>query len=688
MWKLFHCSTKINLNLSLISNILLPRRLLSVQKNSSLKLFRSYYIQPIKNKRQYTFTFSTVSRIGLTITTGTVLKLCLLNKVYCKAPISRLAGYKVYNDKNLGFDWKKLLEYIKPHVWYLVAAILGAIAVAILNIQMPLVMSAVVNILTRFTDTKDVDNFFKEMKLPSIQLISMYITQSVLTAFYITMLSHLGERVAFDIKTDLFANILRQDVSFFDQQRTGEILTRLTSDVQDFKSSFKQSISGGLRAVTQIIGCSVSLIIISPQMTFVTLLCIPAIIAIGSTLGGVLRNTSRKAQAQVEKTTAIADEAVSNIRTVRAFAMEDLETDMFKKEAYWALELNEQLGFGIGLFQGGANLFLNGMVLATLYMGGYLLSVNQLSPGQLMAYLMATQTVQKSLGQVSLLFGTVVRGMAAGSRVFQFIDLKPKMPLVGGKTIINDQLKGEIEFKDVIFAYPTRPQQIILQNLNLKIPAGKTVAIVGGSGNGKSTIAALIERFYDIDKGAITLDGEDISTLDPSWLRRNVIGYICQEPILFATSIMENIRYGYPDATDQEVMEAAQLANAHNFISDFPDGYHTLVGERGTTLSGGQKQRIAIARALLKNPTVLILDEATSALDVESEKIVQAALDKARLGRTVLIIAHRLSTIKNADLIVVLNKGKIVEMGTHEQLRNLKGHYWSINFRQQHDADY
>ncbi|XP_044746147.1 mitochondrial potassium channel ATP-binding subunit isoform X2 [Coccinella septempunctata] len=521
------------------------------------------------------------------------------------------------------------------------------------------------------------------MKIPSIKITAMYGMQAFATFFYIHMLSNLGEKMAFNMKRDLFKAVLQQDVGFFDEHRTGEVINRLTSDIQDFKSSFKQIVSGGLRAVTQIIGCSASLVMISPQMTLITLLCVPSIIAVGTIFGTLLRGISIRAQVQGEKTTAVADEAVSNIRTVRAFAMEEDEEYLFDTEAALAMDLNISLGFGIGWFQAGTNLFLNGMVLGTIYMGGYLLSSNQLSPGELMAFLMASQTIQRSLAQISLLFGSVIRGMAAGTRVFEYMDVKPKIPLVGGRIIPDDKLKGNIEFRSVKFSYPSRPEQVVLNDFNLSIPAGKTVAIVGASGNGKSTVVALLERFYDVNEGSITLDGEELRTLDPSWLRKRALGLISQEPILFGTSVIENIRYGKPGATDEEVVEAARLANAHDFISNFPQGYQTLVGERGATLSGGQKQRIAIARALLKNPTVLLLDEATSALDTESEKIVQAALDKAQHGRTVIVIAHRLSTIQNADIIVVLHRGKIVEMGNHEQLKKLGGYYWSLTYQQQ-----
>ncbi|XP_076268816.1 mitochondrial potassium channel ATP-binding subunit isoform X3 [Rhynchophorus ferrugineus] len=543
-------------------------------------------------------------------------------------------------------------------------------------------MGGVINVLAKFTGDTENKEFLSQMSHPALKLIGMYLGQSVFTFFYIFMLTNLGEKVAYHMKSDLFKSVLKQDIAFFDAQRTGEIVNRLTSDVQDFKSSFKQTISGGLRALTQIMGCTVSLFVISPKMTLITLLCIPSVIAVGTVFGSLLRVISRKAQAQVEKTTAVADEAIGNIRTVRSFAMEDQEGDLYVKEAEKTMVLNEALGFGIGLFQAGTNLFINGTVLLTLYLGGYMLSSNQLSAGDVMSFLMAAQTIQRSLAQISLLFGGVIKGLAAGARVFEYINMEPSMSLKGGKTIPDDILRGDIEFKNVTFAYPTREKQVILENFNLLVPSGKTVAIVGSSGNGKSTLVALLERFYDVNNGLITIDGHDIRTLDPTWLRRHILGLISQEPILFGTTILENIRYGKPEASDEEVIMAAQNANAHEFITNFPRGYHTMVGERGATLSGGQKQRIAIARALLKDPRILLLDEATSALDAESEKIVQSALDEARKGRTVIVIAHRLSTVRNADVILVLHKGNIVEMGSHEELLKLKGYYWALTYQQ------
>ncbi|XP_066538695.1 mitochondrial potassium channel ATP-binding subunit isoform X2 [Hoplias malabaricus] len=276
----------------------------------------------------------------------------------------------------------------------------------------------------------------------------------------------------------------------------------------------------------------------------------------------------------------------------------------------------------------------------------------------------------------------MVRGVSAGARVFEYLALEPTIPLTGGGRIPHKSLTGRVDFMNINFSYPTRPGHQILKNFSLTLPPCKTVAVVGESGGGKSTVAALLERFYDPANGVIMLDGLDIKTLDPSWLRGHVIGFISQEPVLFGTSVMENIRFGKPGATDAEVVAAAKQANAHTFITGFPDGYSTVVGERGVTLSGGQKQRIAIARALIKNPRILVLDEATSALDAESERVVQEALDRATTGRTVLIIAHRLSTIQGADLICVMSNGRVVESGTHSDLLSKGGFYAELIRRQ------
>ncbi|KAF2355966.1 ABC transporter type 1 transmembrane domain [Trinorchestia longiramus] len=587
--------------------------------------------------------------------------------------------------KDLVFDWCYFWTLLKPQLHYFIGAVATALVVALANVQIPMLLGDLVNVVAEYSrgTTGDVQQFWKDITTPAVQLIKIYLVQAVFTFGYITCLTLMGERLAVHLREDLFRSLVQQDIAFYDFHRTGELVNRLTADVQDFKSSFKMCVSQGIRSVTQMIGCGVSMYHVSPWLAGVTAVLVPSTIALGSALGSLLRALSRRAQHQVAVSTGVAEECLGNIRTVRSFASEDQEMLLFSQEVDKSRAINEKLGFGIGIFQAGSNLFLNSVVLLTLYLGGSQLASGNMRPGDLMTFLTASQTIQRSLGQLSVLFGYYVRGVSAGTRVFEFVHLQPSIPLSGGRKIPYHSLCGSVRFNDVCFSYPTRPDQEVLQELNLEIPAGKTVAVVGESGAGKTTIGHLLERFYDVSSGSITIDGEDLRELDPAWVRGRLIGFIHQEPVLFHTSVMENIRYGRPDATDQEVFAAAESANAHEFIRQFPNGYQTEVGERGVTVSGGQKQRIAIARALLNNPRILVLDEATSALDAESERVVQAALEQCSVGRTVIVIAHRLSTIQAADTIAVLSKGRLVELGTHESLKRHGGYYAQLIRQQQ-----
>lgn len=634
----------------------------------------------------------------------------LASKAKCKTQDRRIGLDMDENVQDPPFNWSLFFEFLRPQFWLIVGAVVAAIVVAGLNVLIPRILGEFIDVLStmgilggrpggavavskgagdsgssKFLSS----NFLEKIKGPSIVLIGTYVAQGFFTFCYITFLSFAGENIASDMRKRLFASLLVQDIAFFDEHKTGELLSRLTTDVQDFKSSFKSCISQGFRSLAQALGCVVSLYMISPQLTCLLGTVIPILVLTGSYIGSGLRRLSKKAQHQVAKSSAVADEAIGNIRTVRAFAMEDREKDLFNEETDKATKLNKQLGYSIGAFQGLSNIALNGIVLGVLCAGGSLMADSHLRPGDLMAFLVAAQTIQRSLSQLSLLFGQAIRGMGAGSRVFEYIEKQPTIPLSGrpdGYKMGLDDFSGDISFEDVCFSYPTRPEQTILKNFSFNAPAGKMVALVGESGGGKSTVTALLERFYDVDGGSIKIDGVDIRCYDPSWLRGEAVGLINQEPILFATSVLENIRYGRPAALDHEVKEAAKMANAHNFIKNFPAGYDTVLGERGVTVSGGQKQRIAIARALLKNPKILILDEATSALDAESERIVQEALDKAVKGRTVLVVAHRLSTIKSADVIAVIDKGVIKEMGDYESLM-AKGGRFARLMQKQTDVD-
>ncbi|KAJ8272983.1 hypothetical protein GJAV_G00095830 [Gymnothorax javanicus] len=584
-------------------------------------------------------------------------------------------------ESQLEFKWALLWEFVRPQILALLGAIVLAFGAAFLNIRIPLMLGELVNVVARYM-REHAGNYIREVQGPALKLLGLYGLQGLLTSGYIVLLSRVGERVAANMRKSLFLSLLRQDVAFFDAHKTGQLVNRLTTDIQEFKSSFKLVVSQGLRSVTQTVGCFVSLYLISPKLTGLMVVVMPCLVGTGALIGSFLRRLSRKAQEQVAIATGVADEALGNVRTVRAFAMEDREMEMYSAEVKKSCELNEALGTGIAIFQGLSNIALNCIVLGTIFAGGNLMAGNEMSPGDLMSFMVASQTVQRSMASISILFGQMVRGISAGTRVFEYLSLEPTIPLSGGGRIPFHSIMGRVDFMNIYFSYPTRPGHQILKNFSLTLPPGKTVAIVGASGGGKSTVAALLERFYDPSSGVVMLDGLDIRTLDPSWLRGKVIGFINQEPVLFSTSVMENIRFGKPEASDAEVIMAAKQANAHQFITAFPDGYNTMVGERGVTLSGGQKQRIAIARALIKNPSILVLDEATSALDAESERVVQEALDRASTGRTVLIIAHRLSTIKGADLICVLSNGRITEAGTHFDLLSKGGLYAELIQRQ------
>lgn len=603
----------------------------------------------------------------------------------------------------------------------------AALVVAFINIRIPNLLGDLVNTLARYANTYVMDpihnSFAKDVSKPASNLLSLYLLQSAFTFVYIYLLSRVGEQMAARMRQDLFKQIVLQDVSFFDEHRTGELVNRLTADVQDFKTSFKQFVAHGLRSAAQLIGGSVSLFMISPHMAAIALASVPCVVMFMTYLGKKLRALSKSSQAQVswplntfntslmlplylsllqaERATGVCEEALSNIRTVRSSACEYREMQLFEQETNEAARLAENLGYGIAIFQGLTNFFLNTLVLSTLFMGGHLMSTESLTPGALMAFLVASQGVQRSLSQGSVLLGTMIRGMSAGSRVFEYLALQPKVELLRGYIIPQERLHGEIRFENVSFAYPMRPDQVrerekgekcaehtdylfllpvqlVLKDFSLTLRPGQTVALVGASGSGKSTIAALLERFYEPSAGNIKLDGYKLSDISPYWLRANVLGFIEQQPVLFGTSILENVRYGKPDATQDDVHDASRLAQSHEFVSNLPEGYATHVGERGTQLSGGQRQRIAIARALVKNPRVLILDEATSALDATSESEVQKALDTAVQNRTTLVIAHRLSTIRNADLIVVLDQGRVVETGKHDELMAKRGLYYEL----------
>lgn len=481
-----------------------------------------------------------------------------------------------------------------------------------------------------------------------------------------------GERVVARLRKDLYAHLVQQEVGFFDAQRTGELMNRLASDTGILQNSVTVNVSMALRFLLQALGSLAILFWTSWRLTVLMLAVVP-FVAVGAVVfARAVRKLSRRTQDALAAASEVAEETLSNIRTVRSFAREGEETRRYGGKVDDAFRLGRRLAVVYGSFQGAMGFAGYAAIALVLWYGGTQVIAGTLSVGDLTAFMLYTLFLAFSLATLSSLYADFNKALGASERVFELLDRVPAV--VNGRGQRPERAEGRIVLERVSFAYPTRPDQLVLKDVDLVLEPGKVLALVGPSGSGKSTVAQLIARFYDPAAGRITFDGQDLTTLDPDWVRAR-IGTVAQEPVLFAGTIEENIRYGRPGASAEEVVEAAKAANAHGFVSAFPEGYRTLVGERGVRLSGGQKQRIAIARALLKDPRVLVLDEATSALDSESEHLVQEALERLMRGRTVLVIAHRLSTVKGADRVVVLDHGVVAESGRHEELVARDGVY-------------
>lgn len=484
----------------------------------------------------------------------------------------------------------------------------------------------------------------------------------------ILLLRIVGERIVARLRSRLYKRTFTQNAEFFDANRVGDLISRLGSDTIIVAKSITQNMSDGLRSGISGMAGFGAMLYVSPKLTAILLLFFPPI-AIGAALyGRFIRNLSRKIQSNLGTLTKIAEERLGNVRTSQAFAGEVQEVARYNRQVKRIFTLGRREATVAATFFGASGMMGNLTILALLYVGGGMVKSGAISIGELSSFMLYTAYAGSSMFGLSGFYSELMKGVGAASRLFELQDREPTIHPTVGQPI--KSLRGPIEFKNVSFSYPTRPAVTIFKDLNFRIEAGMNVAIVAPSGGGKSTIASLLLRFYTPNSGTVTIDGKDITTLNAKQLRRK-IGFVGQEPVLFSGTIAENIAYGRPHATRQEIVAAARQANC-GFIGDFPDGLETPVGARGTQLSGGQKQRIAIARALLKNPDILILDEATSALDAESETLVNQALARLLAGNnTTISIAHRLSTIKRSDRIIVISgEGTIAEEGTYKELSN------------------
>ncbi|TPX15170.1 uncharacterized protein E0L32_004728 [Thyridium curvatum] len=491
----------------------------------------------------------------------------------------------------------------------------------------------------------------------------------------IILLRIVGERVVARLRSQLYRRTYTQDAEFFDANRVGDLISRLSSDTVIVGKSITQNVSDGMRSLVSGAAGFVAMAWLSPKLTSILLLMFPPI-AVGAFIyGRVIRNVSRQIQKNLGTLTKIAEERLGNIKTSQAFAGEVQEVARYNHQVKKIFALGRKESMIAATFFGSTGWAGNMTILALLIVGGNLVRTGTMSLGDLTSFMMYTAFAGSSLFGVSGFYSELMKGVGAASRLFELQDRQASIPSTVGKKVKSAQ--GPIKFSNITFAYPTRPAVQIFRGLDFEIPSGSNVCIVGPSGGGKSTVASLLLRFYNPDEGSISINGVDISKMNVKSLRRR-IGMVAQEPVLFSGSIAENIAYGRPDASQAEIIAAARKANCQ-FIGDFPEGLETQVGARGAQLSGGQKQRIAIARALLKNPDILILDEATSALDAESETLVNEALAALLRGSaTTISIAHRLSTIKRSDKIIVLNsEGQVAETGSYAELSADKGSAFS-----------
>ena len=503
-------------------------------------------------------------------------------------------------------------------------------------------------------------------------LVGILAVQSIFSFFRVWLFALVSEKSMRDIRLALYSRMVRLPMTFFDKRRTGELISRITSDVSMLQDTFSVTLAELFRQVVTLIAGVIFLMVNTPKLTLFMLATFPVLVVIAMVFGKFIRRLSKSTQDELASANVIVEETLQSISTVKSFVGEAFESNRY------GTGLNSVVGVALraakyrGAFISFIIFALFGGIVAVMWYGASLVSSGQMSVGELVSFVLYTTFIGGSIAGLGDIYGQVQKAIGSSERVLEILDEEPES-IVGQKA---DNFQGKISFDHVGFHYPTRPEVEVLKDLTFYVNPGEKVALAGHSGAGKSTVIQLLMRFYDVQKGSIQVDDRQLSEWDLQNLRSHV-GMVPQEVLLFGGSIRENIEYAKPGATEEEIIMASKQANAWQFISQFPEGLDTLVGERGIKLSGGQRQRVAIARAILKNPSILILDEATSSLDAESEHLVQEALDELMKGRTTIIIAHRLATIRKVDRIYVLSDGEIVEQGNHMDLLNREDGFYA-----------
>lgn len=558
----------------------------------------------------------------------------------------------------------RIFKYAKNHKWKFFLGLVFLLLTSATALAFPKLMGMLVDCVTN----KDLD---KANEI-AIALMGILVLQAIFSFFRISLFVNFTENSLSNIRFALYENLVKLPMSFYSQKRVGELNSRISADISQLQDTFTTTIAEFLRQFILIIGGFVILGSISPKLTLMMLAIVPVVAVAAVIFGRFIRKYGKKTQDKVAESQVIVEETLQGISNVKAFANEWYEIQRYKNKIKEIVKIAIKGGQYRGYFASFIILCLFGCVVAVVWYGITLTIKGEVQGvGDLISFVLYTTFIGASFGGIAEMYAQIQKAVGATERVFELLEETPEEINANPKTTSLEKIKGTVAFKNIAFSYPSRKEVEVLKNVNFTAEFGQKIAIVGPSGAGKSTISSLLLRFYDITSGEILVDGKSIYDYDLENLRGNM-SIVPQDVILFGGTIRENIAYGKPDASDEEIMLAAKQANALNFVEGFPEKFETLVGERGVKLSGGQRQRIAIARALLKNPSILILDEATSSLDSESEKLVQEALEVLMEGRTSIIIAHRLSTIRSADKILVLDGGRITEEGTHQELINLE----------------